>query len=151
MIQGFTLMRRSALLLLSLVIVQVSVGCGPGGPPRLATIKVTAKLLVDDKPFGPAQISLSPTEAARTKLPNATGTVAKDGAVTLSSYQGSVGIVPGTYSVSLISADASMQIPSVVPATVEIKQSDTSVEIHLKSAKANDPNASMTPILAPTP
>ena len=144
-------MRRSALLLLSLVIVQASVGCGPGGPPRLATIKVTAKLLVDDKPFGPAQISLSPTEAARTKLPNATGTVAKDGALTLSSYQGSVGIVPGTYSVSLISADASMQIPSVVPATVEIKQSDTSVEIHLKSAKANDPNASMTPILAPTP
>ncbi|MEK6259328.1 MAG: hypothetical protein AABP62_11990 [Planctomycetota bacterium] len=145
-------MRRYALLLLGLVIVQVSFGCGPGGPARQPTINVTAKLLVDDKPFGPALVSLSPTAEARTKLPNATGTVTKDGVVTLSSYQGSVGIVPGTYSVSLTSdPKSSTPIPSVVPATVEIKQSDTAIEIQLKSAKANDPNASMTPILPPTP
>jgi hypothetical protein len=145
-------MRRNALLLLSLVIVQSSSGCGPGGPPQLPTIKVTAKLLVDDKPFGPALLSLSPTEAARTKLPNATGTVTKEGVVTLSSYQGSVGIVPGTYSVSLTSdSKSSTPIPSIVPATVEVKQSDTAITIQLTSAKPNDPNASMTPMLAPTP
>lgn len=107
-------------------------GCGGDGPLPLATIRVPVKLFVDDKPFGPASLSLSPTQSAA-ELPNTTGVAAGDGTVTLTTYGGE-GVVPGEYAVTM-SGDimTAAAVPAVEPAVVAIKRDAASIEIRLKS------------------
>src|SRR5579885_2868613 len=79
-------------------------GCGES---RLPVVNATGKVYVDDKPYGPAMLSLSPLDRpekpkkGELQIPNCSATVSADGSATFSSYTGTKGIVPGKYQVHL--------------------------------------------------
>lgn len=109
-------------------------GGGPSKPPELPTVKATAKLTVDGKPFGPGVLSLSP-ETSDKNIPNSTGTVKDDGSVTLWTYKDKEGVVPGKYSVQL--QPDPMKIgtaPHTKPVSIEIKEG-ASIDISLETDK----------------
>jgi hypothetical protein len=114
-------------------------GCGSSGPPRLATVKVQGKLYIDDKPFGPCTLSLSPDSvapAAPGKPPTtapALAQVAADGSFTLRTYEDGDGAVPGTYSVTI--SPSLGDATSAAPPTTTMNSSFPGV----KPAKATIP------------
>jgi hypothetical protein len=132
--------------LTSLVVLVVSLalfGCGSSAGPRLPTIPVKGKLLIDGKPFGPCVLSLGATTvdpdpklAAAAKT--VTGSVKADGTFVLTTYVEGDGAPVGTYNV-VISSDISKPeqlnpVPVCKPLTVDIAKSTDGkpLEIELK-------------------
>jgi hypothetical protein len=126
-------MLQRMLCLLTLCTLAAAVGCGSSGPPKKATFKATGKLSVDDKPFGPATLTLSSTDKDMSS-PSITGNVAADGTITYVTY-GQEGIVtPGKYAVTMAGDIMTMKpVPPVEPATVEIKSGEATVDVKLKA------------------
>lgn len=125
-------MMRFAALVLSLTLVVAFAGCGPDGPAKLPTMKIPGKLTIDDKPFGPATLTLSAPDSDKNK-PNATGNVDKEGKISFVTY-GEEGIAAGTYNVSIAGDIMAMNaVPGCEPATLEVKAGATSVDVKLKS------------------
>jgi hypothetical protein len=128
-----------------LAILSVSIllilGCRDS-PPRLTTIPVEGRLLIDGKPFGPVgSIDFSPVISGdpdfKNPLPGASRSVADDGSFALRTYEETDCIPEGNYEVSLTSDMIDLQeIPAVKPFTIEIKKSETGtlkLEIKLES------------------
>lgn len=121
----------------SLVVLMLAgsvVGCGKG---QLPTVEVKAKVYVDEKPFGPAALSLSPpTSGKDQKQPNSSGSVSADGTATLKSYPNGKGIVPGTYTCNLLPDPLAMnQVPMVGPVSIEIKSAGQTVDLRFNTVK----------------
>ncbi|HEY0981198.1 MULTISPECIES: hypothetical protein [unclassified Schlesneria] len=109
-------------------------GCG-GGPAQLPVVTVPAKLVLDDKPYGPATLSLSAASPG-SKIPPATGTVASDGSVDLKSYPNKPGIVPGEYVVLLLPDPMKIGTsPTADSVKVTVSKSADPVEIKMTSKK----------------
>ena len=129
-------------LLAQLAVLSVSIllisGCGDSSPPRLPTIPVEGRLLIDGKPYGPVgSIDFSPVYSGepdfKNPLPGASGTVADDGSFVLKTYEDADGIPEGNYEVALtpdvfgadeIPSDI-QEVPAVKPFTIEIKQPES--------------------------
>ena len=128
-------MLQRALCLTCLVVTTAVIGCGGGGAGAGSqpTFSASGKLTVDDKPFGPATLTLGSTDSSG-KLPSVTGNVAEDGTIKFVTY-GKEGVVTaGSYNVTMAGDIMTMKtVPATEPATVEIKSGDKSVEIKLKS------------------
>ena len=125
-------MMRFAASVLSLSLVIALAGCGPDGPVKLPTMKISGKLTIDEKPFGPATLTLSSPDSDKNK-PNSTGNVDKDGKISFVTY-GEEGIAAGTYTVTIAGDIMAMNaVPGCDPATIEVKAGATSVDISLKS------------------
>jgi len=129
-----------AAMMLALV---VASGCGQSRHP---VVDVSAKVYLDDKPYGPGTLSLSPRnqpekpKKGEIPVPNATGEVSQDGTATFSSYTGTKGIVPGTYQVFLAPDPMAIgQAPTVKPATITVEKGIGSLEIKLQSVKGAKP------------
>lgn len=78
-------------------------GCGPSDDRvKLPTTPVQGTLYIDDKPFGPAKLTLAPVPADGTR-PVVSGVVTADGKYTLSTYSAADeepdGAPPGEYQV----------------------------------------------------
>lgn len=111
-----------------------AIGCG-GGPAELAVVNVPAKFKLDDKPFGPATLSLSATNKD-SKIPPATGTVAADGAVELKTYPSRTGIVPGEYTVILLPDPMKIGTsPTAENVKITVSKTAEPVEIKMVSKK----------------
>lgn len=132
-------MKQINLFTSMLILSMATLGCGKG-ESRLPTVDVTAKVFVDDKPYGPAMVSMSSPDKDK-KLPNSTGRVKEDGTASLVSYPNSKGIVPGNYSCNLLSDPLAMkQPPMVAPLLVDIKKdSGQTVELRFKTMKNAPP------------
>jgi hypothetical protein len=92
-------------------------------------------VFVDDKPFGPAMLSMSASDAAK-KLPNSTGAVNAEGVAVLKSYPDSNGLVAGSYTCVLSPDPLKMnQVPMVTPMTAEFKDDAKTVDLHFKTVK----------------
>jgi hypothetical protein len=125
-------MIRFAASVLSLTLAIAFAGCGPDGPVKLPTMKISGKLTIDDKPFGPATLTLSPSDSDKNK-PNSTGNVDKDGKISFVTY-GEEGIAAATYTVTIAGDIMTMStVPACEPITIEVKAGATSVDINLKS------------------
>lgn len=123
-------MVRCYIAALGFALAMMSMGCGPG---QLSTVKVSAKVFVDDKPFGPAGLSLSSPTGDK-KVPNASGSVTADGTATLRTYPNGSGIVPGVYSCNLLPDPLAMnQVPIVGPISVDVKTAGESLELRFKT------------------
>lgn len=120
-------------ILLSVVTSALAFGCGGGGDgvPKLPTIPVEGKLMVDGKPFGPVEIVLTPSPAdPKTKKHSPRGKASLEGAFTLSTYKEGDGAPEGAYDVTLVPDVMTMAaIPDVRPAKITIKKSGTKMEL----------------------
>ena len=108
-------------------------GCGPAArEDMLPTAVVNGTLLVDGKPFGPAQLSLLP-ETADAKLSTVGGKVGSDGHFQLTTYAVDDGAPAGTYRVELQADldDPTAPVPVVKPATVTIPEGGGDLTIEL--------------------
>lgn len=119
-----------------LVVGLVFVTCGCGGsnaPAKLALVKVTGKLFVDDKPFGPALLQLM-VEPANPQVPVINGYVKQDGTFELQTYEPGDGAPEGNYTVVLaMDPMAPGNFPVTKPQTAAIKKGSGSLEIKLES------------------
>lgn len=102
------------------------VGCGES---RLPTVPVVGSLTVDDKPFGPAELSFLPNPE-NPKHPGASGKADKDGAFSLRTYEQSDGAPEGAYNVRMLPDVMSLTpIPDVDLCRVEIKATDGKAKV----------------------
>lgn len=112
-------------------------GCGQS---KLPTIKVEGQVTVDGKPYGPATISLSPTDGPTSKTPNASGPISADGKFTVNSYGPNSGVVPGTYSVALGMDPMNFNTPPIIkPTQITIAQDAKTVDVQLQTVKGAKP------------
>jgi hypothetical protein len=127
-------MSRSVFSVIGLIIISATVGCGGGGGSvSQSTFSATGKLTVDDKPFGPATLTLSSTDKTA-KEASITGNVKPDGAITFVTYGKEGVVVAGNYTVTMAGDIMTMKsVPATEPATIDIKSGDKNVDIKLKS------------------
>lgn len=86
----------------------------------MPTVPVAGKLTVDDKPFGPALIQLTP-EPANEKMPVVNGYVKQDGSFQLQTYKEGDGAPAGKYKVVLTMDPMSPgNVPAVKSLIVEV-------------------------------
>ncbi len=142
-------MLHRVLTLSFLFMVMAANGCGEGGgaaPDAVPTFSATGNLTVDDKPFGPATLTLGSSDATG-KSPSISGKVDKDGKITFVTY-GTEGVVAaGTYSVTMAGDIMSMsQVPATEAASIDIKSGDKSVDIKLKSIPGAAPVGGLAPV-----
>lgn len=121
----------SGAVLLCLVSV---VGCFGSGKKQVPTVRVEGKLFVDDKPYGPATISLN---TKNKEIPGASGVSKADGSFELTTYKPRDGAAEGEFNVELLMDPmAGTTVPSVAPEVVTIKKPASGalkLEVKLKS------------------
>ncbi|MBX3452209.1 MAG: hypothetical protein KF777_21820 [Planctomycetaceae bacterium] len=84
-----------------------SIGCGGGGSKQLPVVTVKGTVFVDDKPFGPGQLTLTPQNGGEQDLrPIIGGTIKADGSYVLTTYNTGDGAPVGEYSAVLGSGEA---------------------------------------------
>jgi len=119
-------------------------GCGASSGPRLPTVPVKGKLLIDGKSYGNCTVILSATTvdpdpklAAANK--SVTGVVKEDGTFVLTTYKEGDGAPAGTYEVTVASdmsdpKSVMTPVPVCKPTTVVIAKSSDGkpVEIEVK-------------------
>lgn len=79
------------------ILLVASVGCG--GSDQLDVYKVEGTLLLDDQPFGPTSLNLTPVDTEKGR--SAVGQVDANGHITFTSYQVGDGVPPGEYQVQV--------------------------------------------------
>jgi len=127
---------QSVRILVVVLLALLLAGCGKK-QGKHGEIPVEGTLYVDDKPYGPALLSLTPTDTER---PSVEGSVKDDGTFTLRTQKGTEGAPEGTYAVT-VNPDALSEtmLPNLEKKTVEIKKPSDGgtlkLEIRLKSRK----------------
>lgn len=120
----------------TLLVVGLMFTCGCGGstePDKLPLVKVSGKLLVDGKPFGPALLQLM-VAPANPKVPVINGYVKQDGTFELQTYAPGDGAPEGNYSIVLaMDPMAPGNFPVTKPQTATINKASSSLEIKLES------------------
>ncbi len=131
------------------VALAVFVGCSGGGEAKVATVPVKGKLYVDDKPFGPALIQLTP-EPADPKIPVVNGYVKQDGSFQLKTYKEGDGAPIGKFKVILTMDPLNVgSLPAVQPTVVEVAKPSGSNEVQLDIKLASTGEQSMSPLPRP--
>ena len=135
-------------------VVILAAGCGggdEGSADKVAVVPVKGTLYLDDKPHGPASLSLTPTggkTGTGVARPQVGGAVNADGTFSLSTYGENDGAAPGDYEVALaaVSDPGSMEAslaamngegaPATEPLTITIPEGGSeSLEIKLVSGQ----------------
>lgn len=118
-------------------VVSFVAGCGSS---QLPTQQVEAVVLLDDKPYGPANLSLSPVQGPDAKLPNAMSPIDAQGKAKPYSYQPGSGIVAGEYYASLSPDATTFGAPIVTrPLVVNVTPTTTTVELKFQTMKGKKP------------
>lgn len=157
---------RAVRVPLSLAVCILVTGCG--GPTRLSTVQASGTVYLDDKPHGPARLTLTPVSAGSTDVRSAIGgDVEPDGKFKLTTYEEGDGAPPGEYTVTLGAAvsDAGSTDPaammsmmggggvSAAPLSIAIPgEGSENLELKFTSVKSTGPSDPKAPIgAAPTP